>query len=57
MKCNVKGCQEEAIPGRIICDPHAYPAEQKKSARRRAIEAQKAKALAKSAEEEGKTGD
>lgn len=50
--CEVKGCQNSPIPGRIICDPHAYPAEQKKTSRRRAIESQKkAKAERVSAEE------
>jgi hypothetical protein len=50
--CEVKGCREPAIKDRIICDPHAYPAEQNKSSRRRAIEAQKkAKALQQAAEE------
>ncbi len=39
--CEVRGCREAAIKGRIICDAHAYPAEQKKSGRRMAIEAQK----------------
>jgi hypothetical protein len=39
--CEVRGCRELAIKGRILCDPHAYPAEQKKSGRRKAIEAQK----------------
>ena len=56
--CEAKGCKVEAIPGRIICDGHAYPAEHKVSGRRQAIEAQKkAKALAKAAEEERQTGD
>ena len=51
--CDVKGCKAEAIPGRILCDGHAYPAEQKVSGRRKAIMAQKkAKALAKAADEE-----
>jgi hypothetical protein len=56
--CEAKGCKAAAIPGRIICEGHAYPAEIKVSGRRQAIEAQKkAKALAKAAEEKGQTGD
>ncbi|KKN88801.1 hypothetical protein LCGC14_0244080 [marine sediment metagenome] len=51
--CEVKGCKAEAIPNRIICYGHAYPAELKKSGRRQAIEAQKkAKAMRLAAEEE-----
>jgi hypothetical protein len=51
--CEVKGCKAAAIPDRIICYGHAYPAELKKSGRRQAIEAQKkAKAERLAAEEE-----
>jgi len=56
--CEVRGCKAEAIHHRILCDGHAYPAEQKVSGRRKAIEAQKkAKAEKLAAEEEGKTGE
>jgi hypothetical protein len=51
-QCEVRGCQEPALKGRVLCNTCAYPAEQKKSGRRRAIEAQKLrKAKAKGAEE------
>ena len=53
--CEVKGCKEAAIPDRIICYGHAYPAELKKSGRRQAIEAQK-KAKAERLAAEDKTG-
>ncbi len=52
--CGVKGCEEPALNGRLLCNSHAYPAEQLKSGRRQAIEAQKAKkakVLEESAEE------
>lgn len=53
MDCEVKGCKAAAIPDRIICYGHAYPAELKKSGRRQAIEAQKkAKAKRLAAEKE-----
>ena len=56
--CQVKGCEAAAIPGRILCDPHAYPAEQKVSGRRKAIMAQKkAKAERQAAEEALQTGE
>lgn len=56
--CEVPQCKAAAIPGRIICEGHAYPAELKRSGRRQAIEAQKkAKALRQDAEDEGQTGD
>lgn len=42
-KCQVKGCGQPALKGRLLCDGHAYPAEQQKSGRRQAIEAQRAK--------------
>jgi hypothetical protein len=47
----VRGCQEPALKGRALCNTCAYPAEQKKSGRRRAIEAQKLR-KAKAKEEE-----
>ena len=53
--CDVKGCREPAITARIICDTHAYPTEQKKSSRRRAIEAQKSAKVSGNTDEEGMT--
>jgi hypothetical protein len=39
--CKVPNCGEMSLEGRLLCDAHAYPAEQKKTERRRIIEAQK----------------
>jgi len=36
-------CTNFAIKGRLLCEMHAFPGEQKKSDRRLAIEAQKKK--------------
>ena len=50
-QCEVDGCKNPALKGRILCDPHAFPAEQRKSARRRAVEAQLAKVSGQDTEE------
>lgn len=49
--CEVPDCSEVPLKGRILCNAHAYPAEQKKSERRRIIESQK-----KRKEQERKAG-
>jgi len=43
--CQVKRCRNPSLKGRILCEPHAFPAEQTKSNRRKAVEAQKRKGL------------
>ena len=39
--CLLEGCKEPSLKGRWLCNEHAYPAENRKSERRRVIEAQK----------------
>jgi hypothetical protein len=50
--CKMPLCDRVAIAGRILCHDHAFPAERKKSNRRLAIDAQRAKVSPSSTDEE-----